>query len=342
MKWWIPLDPAYLICPQTSAEVTLSIVGNWMLENGVDVSFEQRPKDAEERVFFGKFNPVATALEAYSRLPLHRAYKRVFLAGATTQTSLVSYPKGEFKAFLNEMDLIVCPSDRSRAIISQLDVRRPIVVLPQPVGEHFRYIKRSRMPREFLTIGMPTLRKGIFLLATIFEIWKKGRLTVLAPWHSGSSLSRFSHTQVITTPLSNYDLPEFMSRFDAYIHLGLAETFSYTPYEALATGMICIVPRDPVLTQWLPESCWGYMVEMSDLYVFDANDPGHLLMRLPDFSRLLDILDHCQEFYMDAYRRAAHGSEVVRRYFSVGRFVKTLEQCLEEACEIKLLKLSME
>jgi len=303
-----------------------------MRRMGVDVATNARPTDYAERVWLGKGNPTGEYVSRLERMGVFEAQARVWAAGGITEQSWISYNVGEVKRFLNACDLIVCPTEYEKQILLHRDVRSRVVVLPQPIGEHFTYYERdgNKEPTMFLTIApLSSWRKGAWLLAAVFEIWKGGVLTILSPYTKVGYFDNCEYVRVVKTAIPNTELPEFFKLFDVYIHMGLTETYSMTVYEALATGMPCIVPRAPALTQWLPEEYWPYMVELGDYYLMNPRDAGHLLVRLPEFHRLVGILEHIKRFYADALEKARRGSEIVRGYMNAERWVKMVESILE-------------
>ena len=332
MKYWIPCDESVIKCPLTSGEVSPANLVRAMRRMGIDVSTEYSPPDRSERVWIGKANPTGDAVKGFRDQGVFEAAKRVWMAGGITEQSWLSYRVWEVKEFLNACDLIVCPTEYEKQILLHRDIRSPVVVLPQPIGEQFEYHERngSKEPTMFLTVAsLNSWRKGAWLLAAIFEIWKGGVLTILSPYSGVKYFDNCEYVRVVRTAIPNTELPEFFKLFDVYIHMGLTETYNMTAYEALATGMPCIVPRTPAMVQWIPEEYWPYMVEMSDLYLLDARDAGHVLMRLPELYRLIGVLNHVKRFYADALEKARRGSEIVRRYMSAERWIKAVESILK-------------
>lgn len=334
MKWWIPQEELRIRSPIGSADVSVANLVRAARAHGIDVDISSHPPDKEERTWVGKGNPVSGVMEWCKKIGVDKARFRVWMAGPITEQSLVSYDVSELKQFLNMMDLIVCPSAHEKSILLHKDVRSPVILLPQPVGEQFQYYERPSLPHNpmmFLTIApLSSWRKGAHLLGAVFELWKGGVLVILSPYAGDTPFDRCDHVRVVRTAIPNTELHEFMKDFDVYIHLGLTETFSYTAYEALATGIPCIVTRTPALLQWLPEQYWPYMVEMSDRYLFDARDPGHCSVRLPSLERLWSILDHVKQCYGNAVERARAGSEIVRQYMSPLRWLEVVESTLEQ------------
>lgn len=158
--------------------------------------------------------------------------------------------------FCNAVDLVVAPSNGLEKVLNKLDVKSPIVVIPNGV-ELDNYLNAQPLPRAdfgytsddiiFISVGRLGPEKNLAFLLRAFnglaQAYDHVRLLILGDGPSRADLEALVSSLAINDRvrfegLVNYDkIPSYLSMCDVFVTASVTETFGMSVVEAMGTGL---------------------------------------------------------------------------------------------------------
>ena len=259
---------------------------------------------------------------------------------------------GRNKTFYNikQCDMLICPSRFSARAYQESPVGDiPISIIPLGVDTKvFSYIKRDwNSELIYLMAGAAQFRKGTWLgIEGFLKACHKRDKVKLVIWSSVKTPEReelkreYAKNDKIIFDDSVLESPhKIYAKSHIILSPHLSEGFGLTPFEAMATGMPCIMSRCSSPMEYFNKE-YGWWVEMSELYApidMCIEDTGGS-WRLPDVDSIADMINYSYRHRNEAKEKGVIASRYVHDKLSWDIVTKKLYATIKSYLDTKAIK----
>jgi glycosyltransferase involved in cell wall biosynthesis len=246
------------------------------------------------------------------------------------------YQKEKAMPNLQRCELLITPCLMAAQAFRELPLDIPLEIVPFGVDpDQLAYRKRNwNEILNFLLLGVAQFRKGTWLGVEVFRKQKDVSLSVVS-YTDSPMFYKLKNEYQGADNISFYgkeaEIKNVYEKHHILVSPHLAEGWSLTIPEALATGMPAIVSRCSAPLDYFSQR-YGWWSEMSENYApVEACLPGvHGSWRLPDVGDLAEKMQYVSSHRQECFQKGLQGSEFVLRNLSWKQTAQKLMEVLKK------------